>query len=367
MSKKIGLLNFQYSTHNYGAVLQAAALEYIFKSEGHAVEHINFIPQHGKRRLEVRFKEIVRRILVAVNLLKPKTEPKMRNSEAFERFREKFIVRTQQITNKQQFSSIAREYDTIVVGSDQVWRSRMATDPAAFFLSYVPESTDRASYAASFGASEWEVGVNEPLTKLARKELSKFRFISCRETSGVEICKSVFNVQATHVLDPLLQVSEEFIQSVINTAKQSSHKLVYYKLDHDEEFLNELKSFANQENTFAYNIYRKFGELDEYEEVSQWLRNIYDSEVVVSDSFHCICLALRFGKSVIYAPNPSRGQARMDDLFRYLDVAVEDLEGHVLLKRLVRSNSFNHLLEMHRERSASFIRNIGNYPKSIRA
>lgn len=45
--KKIGLLNFQYSQKNYGAVIQSAALHYIVENlnKNYEVEHINFIPE----------------------------------------------------------------------------------------------------------------------------------------------------------------------------------------------------------------------------------------------------------------------------------------------------------------------------------
>jgi hypothetical protein len=44
-TNKIGLLNFHYSTHNYGAVLQAAALKHFFDKNGYEAEQINFIPK----------------------------------------------------------------------------------------------------------------------------------------------------------------------------------------------------------------------------------------------------------------------------------------------------------------------------------
>lgn len=314
--KKIGILNFQYSTHNYGAVLQAAALEYILKQEGHDVEHINYIPLRKRT-----YRSLIKAVLVSLSIMKTEQKSKPDNSEAFERFREKFLTRSPLVSTPTEFSTLATKYDTIVVGSDQVWRPRMASDPAGFFLSYVPEGIERVSYAASFGAAEWEAEPEAPVTKLAKRELAKFKAISCRETSGVEICKSVFGVEAVHVLDPLLQVSDEFIESVLQTARPSDKKLVYYKLDEDADFITTLSALEQQFATTAHNMYLRKGTLNEYEEVAKWLRRIFDAEVVVSDSFHCICLALRFGKQVFYYPNPTRGQARMDDLFEYLDIS----------------------------------------------
>jgi len=41
--KKVGILNFQYSSHNYGAVLQAAALEHICRQLGHEAQHLDYM------------------------------------------------------------------------------------------------------------------------------------------------------------------------------------------------------------------------------------------------------------------------------------------------------------------------------------
>jgi len=352
--QRIGVLNFQYSTHNYGAVLQAAALEYMLKSLGHDVEHINYLPLKKSKIL----KQVIKKILISLRLIKPRENDIRGNTEAFERFRKKYLTRTLPISRREDFETLASGYNTIIVGSDQVWRPTMTSDPEIFFLSYVPNGVNRISYAASFGQAEWEADIDDKITALAKRELAKFKAISCRETSGVEICKRIFDVNAVHVLDPLLQASDDFIESVIKDAKPSSQKLVFYKLDYDKSFLVALKELEVERKVKAHNLYLKDGNSNDFEDVSQWLRNIYDSEIVVSDSFHCICLALRLGKEVFYCPNPSRGQARMDDLFNYLDVHIENYNGNKLFKRLSRDHSFIEKISLLRYNSAKFMDNI---------
>lgn len=348
--KKIGVLNFQYSTHNYGAVLQAAALEFILSQYGHDVEHIDYIPKRKKS-----FKSAIRILLSKTGLLKSNRKKKPENSQVFEKFRVKFINRSVLVETPEEFEQLSGNYDVVVVGSDQVWRPRMSSDPSVFFLKYVPSHVKRVAYAASFGAAEWELDMLHPLTKMAQDETSKFLSISCRETSGVQICKKIFGIEATHVLDPLLQVSDEFIESVLATAEPSKSKLVYYKLDADDNFMKALSEIERQYACKAHNIYARNGNLNEYEEVAQWLRNISDADIVVSDSFHCICLGLRLGKTVIYSPNPRRGQARMDDLFNYLKIDLRKVELREtktqILYSLKRSESF--LLELKRLREHS--------------
>lgn len=57
--KKVGILNFQYSTHNYGAVLQAAALEHICRQLGHEARHLDYMAK-PKVSLKERVGQLLR-------------------------------------------------------------------------------------------------------------------------------------------------------------------------------------------------------------------------------------------------------------------------------------------------------------------
>ncbi len=355
--KKVGILNFQYSNHNYGAVLQAAALEFILKNKRFDVEHIDFIPI-GRPSWKNRLKEVLKRI----GLIKSSPRKSPGNIEAFEKFRSKFITRSKKIKGRKQLFCLSAKYQVVVVGSDQVWRPRIATDAEAFFLKHMHKDVLRVSYAASFGSDKWEPKLNEKITKTGMKELRKFKLISCRETSGVEICKNTFGVGAVHVLDPLLQVSDAFINNIIIEKKAyEKKKLVYYKLDQNQPFINVLKKLEVAYNCEAHDIYRKNGELDLYEEVDQWLRYLYESEIIITDSFHCICLGIRFDKTVIYCPNISRGQARIEDLIKYLGLSKEKISidgAEIELFKITSSESTADMLEELRQDSERFISQI---------
>ena len=316
MSKKIGILNFQYSEHNYGAVLQAAALEFELKEQGYDAEHINYIPKRN-----ATLKSWLKKLLVKSKIFRANSGGKLLGKQVFEKFRNDFITRSKKVENESEFYQLSKEYKSVVVGSDQVWRPKMVSDLAIYFLKYLPDHVQRISYAASFGAAKWELSKSDPLTLMAKEQAKKFKAISCRESSGVKICNETFNVSATHVLDPLLLVSDKFIEKLISLSQPSENKVVYYKLGTDEKFLQELTSLEKIYNAKPRNIYTRKNNENMYEEVPQWVRNIYDSEVVITDSFHCICLGLRFNKTVVYYPNPERGQARLDDLFKIFEIS----------------------------------------------
>lgn len=356
--KNIGILNFQYSTHNYGAVLQAGALEFTLKEIGYKPTHIDF-----KAKKKKNFKQ---RLNKALKKLTPQQRAKrsisrqqrIGNKDAFENFRKNYISRTEKIRKPKEFIKIAQDFDAIIVGSDQVWRPTYAIDPIAFFLGYVPSGIARIAYAASFGTSHWEMLCDTKLTNKVRSELSKFKAISCREDSGVDICRKIFKVEAEHVLDPLLLVSNLYLEEIISESTvRNNGKLIYYKLDFNEDFFDDIKEISNKTSRVATNIYLKNSKNREYSEVSDWLSMIYKSETVITDSYHCICLALRFNKEVIYCPNESRGQGRILSLLNKLDIGFEplNLSLKTTMFKLIPRNNIAKKLKSEREKSFDFL------------
>ncbi len=351
--KKIAILNFQHSNHNYGAVLQAAALEHTCRQLGHDAKHLDFIAQ-PRNSVKGRLGQLLRKM----GLRKTPKARRISNQEAFERFRKSFITRTKQITSANEFIEITKTFDSVVVGSDQVWRPSFANDTMAYFLGYVSKGTDRVSYAASFGTAKWEQEDDVALTVKVSEELRQFKAVSCREESGVDVCKDVFGVEAAHVLDPLLLVDESFFEKLIpQSSVHPGSKLVYYKLDSSEDFQEDLEAIGSELGSKAVNIYHTESDVREYREVTDWLTLVMGSKVVVTDSFHCVCLALRFGKEVIYCPNERKGQTRLNSLFKQLHVDVEPLDFKLKtpMFKLYVHRDIEPILQSERKKSLKFL------------
>ena len=96
---KIGILNMQYSRHNYGALLQAAALESYIRLilPDACVEHIDARPAWLIASAQSRKRYIIalKRIVKAVIGREPNT-PGVGNYDVFSDFRQEYI----QLTNK---------------------------------------------------------------------------------------------------------------------------------------------------------------------------------------------------------------------------------------------------------------------------
>jgi len=320
MAKKIGLLNFHYSNNNYGAVLQAAALNKVIDTLGYRVETIDFIPDVSQQKQT--FKNKMGTLLRVLGLrAKIPIAKVIENASVFEDFRVKWLPRSSSTYQSiDDLSAISSEYSVVIVGSDQVWRPAMTQPFAlAYFLSFVPNTCRRISYAASFGVDYWQEKNISTRTEVITEEIKKFHAVSVREDSGLDICKNIFNVKAQHVLDPTLLVGRAFFEDVINQAAVSSEpsEIVYYKLDVDEDFLHQLRCIERKlgyssEDIYHTNVSGKYF----FTPVAEWLLKLRGSKLIISDSFHCICFAIIFEKEFIYYPNAERGMSRLESLLK---------------------------------------------------
>ena len=91
----------------------------------------------------------------------------------------------------------------------------------------------RISYAASFGTDEIEY-MNMQQQKCGEL-LRLFDAVSVRVDCGVDLCRSMFDVEAKHVLDPtMLLNSDDYIKLIANSSVQKSKgDLMTYILDED--------------------------------------------------------------------------------------------------------------------------------------
>ncbi|MFS1981828.1 polysaccharide pyruvyl transferase family protein [Vibrio lentus] len=366
---KIGLLNFHYSDHNYGAVLQAAALQkFIIDLEPNAkVENINYIPIYRKNKPN-RIKKTLGKLVRSIGLKKNFYEkPQIKNGNVFSEFREDYIKQSKCVySDPDELNCISREYSDIVVGSDQVWRVNYTREHAlAYFLNFANESVNRVSYAASFGTDNFN-SKDKDLIRNVSDELEKFSHISVREHQGVNICDEVFDLKATHVLDPTLLIDEGFFYEMV---KNSSLKInecsdvVYYKLDVDKQFEDSMDSICfDLSMNKVENIY--YYESDEgylYNTVYDWLCKIRNSKIVVTDSFHCVCFSIIFEKEFICCANESRGMSRILSLLSQLGLEDRICRKESEIARVVSESSpinysdVKSRLSQYQKLSASFL------------
>ncbi len=327
---KIGIYTLPLN-YNYGGLLQAFALQTVLERMGHDVTIIDR-PLHQKEAFWERPREKTKRAIRKYLFREEHIRVFQENYEAalyplISKNTQKFIDRYLH-TIKINDSSELHEgmFDSIVVGSDQIWRRAFHDSKRKCYDSFLAFAEKwkikRIAYAASFGIDYWEYN---KIDTIRCAELAKlFDAISVRERSGVNLCYEHFGVKAEHVLDPtMLLQKEDYIRLFeAQGTRQSSGNLLCYILD-ETPFATEVINRIEQRmglhrfhvNSRADNTWATVEDRIQ-PPVEQWLRGFYDAEYVVTDSFHACVFSFLFGKPFIVIGNQNRGMERFRSLLQ---------------------------------------------------
>ena len=123
------------------------------------------------------------------------------------------------------FPFSAVNYDTIIVGSDQIWNPAHQTS-TFYLLAEFPKSLTRIAYAASLGCSS----IPDEKCPAYKSALGNFKAISMRDSSGVKCIEEKIGLTASLVADPtLLLDKKEWIDALaIHPAVPTDDSIFFY-------------------------------------------------------------------------------------------------------------------------------------------
>lgn len=327
---RIGILTLPLHT-NYGGILQAYALQTVLERMGHEVVILD-------KKTPIPSLALWKRPFVYSKRLFNKILGRNDNIIFLEQYVTKIKPIIQQYTNefirkyihKVSFASFdnipdIETYDTIIVGSDQVWRPKYFGEAniADAFLAFTGDmKIKRIAYATSFGVDKWEYSPTQTL--MCKTLLRNFDAISVREKSGVELCRDYLGCKAQQVLDPTMLLDKSDYAKLIKNSNISKSKgsLLLYILDETQNktvLINKiadkyrLKPFRVGSNT--ENIHAPLKERIQ-PRVEEWLRGFLDADFVVTDSFHACVFAILFEKQFVVIGNEKRGVSRFVSILR---------------------------------------------------
>lgn len=330
---KIGILTLPLYI-NYGGILQAYALQEALRQGGHKAVLIN---RRNKKnpwhwyiiRFLMRLFQRTMLFLTGNKYDSKITDAIMRAGRSkaelvdINAFINLKIRRTLPVSDtKGMIRHILRKrYDAIIVGSDQVWRQEYNPYITDAFLPFLDADSTvaRISYAASFGTTDCDISPD--ILEECRSGLSRFRAISVRERSGIDIVRNRFNLNARLVIDPTLLHDRNFYARLIRQRDKSLRPgLTTYILDDSPEKEQIIRSTMQ-----SYGISRikslSLCRTDQYgrlTSVSEWLGSIAGAEMVVTDSFHGCVFSILFERPFIAIINAERGADRFLSLLEPL-------------------------------------------------
>lgn len=331
---KIGIITFQ-SAHNYGAVLQAWALQEYLKQQGHEVEIVNLrLPVIDKvyrltykTKTEICGNKFVNRLVneayyqLRATYSCHKNPGKREKYQKFERFINYELPVTKAFYSYQELVNADLHYDAMIAGSDQIWNASMmkGINPA-YFLQFGNKDALRISYAASIGTDE----IPEKYRLLFDRFLRDFDAISIREQKAQTQIMEHTDKKVEIVADPTFLLKKEDFDK-IRKVPNIKGKYIYVHNVH-------LKRVDEALNGIAEELSKRLG----LPIIHNWASKIFSNEAghftggaeeflgmvseaayVVTNSFHCTVFAIIYQRNFVTVPhykNPDRMRHLLSEL-----------------------------------------------------
>lgn len=307
-----------HNVYNAGASLQAYALMRYLQNLGHDVEIIDYVPDYLRHYslLSVSPKydrPFIRQAYIIWKLPKRLKALASRRKKEYDAFTHDFLRLTQKkYVDNDALKRDPPEADVYIAGSDQIWNTLFPNgkDPA-FYLDFAPDSSTRASYAASFATETISSGYEI----IVGKWLSRLDYISVRESSGVSILESLGIDRAVQVTDPVFLISREQWNELC-LPKTLEHYILVCDFDESLEIRDFVLRMAHQKDLKIYSVlscdyadknFSRHGP-------RTFLSLIRDAEYVVSNSFHATAFSLIFQKPFAVFDRAEKINTRMRDL-----------------------------------------------------
>lgn len=285
---KIGIMTFHWAD-NYGAVLQAYALQTHIASLGHDVEIIDYRPSWAADANPVACPRSLK------DSLRYFDEKQRRRP--FVRFRKRFLrLSKDTYRSLKELNERCGGYDVIITGSDQVFNPDIIASGGeldeAYLLNF-GSGFDKVAYAASFGNST----LSEEYYDAYRNLLRDFKQIGVREESGVRILRNI-GLNSVVVPDPTFLI-EDYSALKLPLNPRHNEEYVFEMIFSVSELSTKVKTAVNRTFYSAKSMpminlrQRLHGTKGLLNPSPQkWIAAILDAQFVVTDSFHCTVFSI---------------------------------------------------------------------------
>lgn len=298
MDKKIGIMTF-YNTTNYGALLQMLALYRSVREINDNSDIIRYVCPAVEERENLQFtkcrsmKQLARTMILRV--------PNGNKQKTFRKFEEKNFTFSNYQYDQESLKSISKEYNAVIVGSDQIWNTNLTGGDSGFYLPGV-EGIRKCSYAGSFGSAE----LDKAEYRKIRGYLKDFDVISVREKTGINIVYNCIGEKPEFVMDPtFLLTADEWKKEVNLNIKTRKPYILLYLIQNKKKTISYAKTIAKRRgwsikyvNISPYHV----SGVENIRSASpeEFLNLINGASLVITGSYHGLALAVNFCKPVYY-------------------------------------------------------------------
>ena len=388
---KIGIITY-VKCDNYGAELQAYALQWKLNKLGYDAEVINLekkeidlkkSPGVIIRAIMMRFKHqgpkallsIYRKTKDTLIKIRVQVDAKEKISKKhllFEKFFDEHIRHSEKYYTLDEISTTDDlKYDIYVAGSDQIWNYLHTDRLDVYFLMFANKfGAKKVSYAASISIND----IPKRLRKQYGEYLENINCLSVRETYGAELIKKYWKKNAEVVLDPTLLITkEEWVRDIANPPCLDVNYLLIYTLSGSSRIRILAQAIAKRLGLKVVNIKSNYVEEPNDETIhfyeigpEEWVGLWSKAKYVVTDSFHGTVFSINFNIPFTTLVNPvSTMNSRVLSILKITQlesrIAYDEFNEISIPKELdIDYTPVNHILEEWRRKSIQFINNSLN-------
>lgn len=326
--KKIAIITF-HDANNYGAILQAIGLKCFLEQNACVVD---FLSLQLAKSLKTRIKEFLRVVKRFLKITSIENNYIHKLKDNYNRVLRRYVqihLPTIRINSISSLSLLSKQYNCIVVGSDQIWNTNMNLLSGEFFKFFfldVKLYCRHISYAASFGVSNQSNEKQVLFTPL----LKQFDAISVRDDFSRDIVASKGCNSPAVVCDPtlLFDYSDVIEKPVIFDQLPAKYIFTYCLNKENEADYVELLSKLKSELAVPILSITSYGHTnwelpgcDSYIRTAnpgEWIYLLSKSQFVFTDSFHGTIFSLKYKRPFLsYSHQTTRGDRTKDLAKRY--------------------------------------------------
>lgn len=296
---KIGIITF-HNALNYGAMLQAYALQKYLLLQGHDVEIIDYRQSYitqtwaliSHKRLKGNY--ILGTIKRYLNEILWMFWFRLRRYNAFHSFLKKYLI----ISSRQNIKTEndIPEYDVYVIGSDQIWNYKLTNGLDRILCGCFNKKGGKIVF---YGASTQPIELNKEQKDFFKSSFKNVDLISVREIDLLPIYQPLTEKKIEVVVDPTFLLERKFYDEIATKVNHKKDYLLVYEVATHPKVMDIAKTIANENNwdiiVIPSNVCTKLNKnIRNSAGPNDFLGYIREAKCVITTSFHGTVFSIKF-------------------------------------------------------------------------
>ncbi len=354
-----------HRVYNYGSVLQAYATQKAFEKKGFDVAIIDYITsQRTKRNIFKLSADGSNRNMPLIVYRFFKFFSIILKDITFGSFINKYLKLTKKYVTPDDLTKDPPYADVYVTGSDQTWNSdyNQGVD-RGFFLGFI-ENKPKVSFASSFGKNS----LDEHEISETKKYIETYKLLSVRESTGIEILKTLGRFDGIQLIDPtLLLTRREWLNVASKRIVKRPYLILMLLYNEDNSATEYAREIADDKNLelvkLSWEMKKPYlvDRLFTHRSPADFLSLFANADFVVTNSFHGLAFSLNLERQFIVVPR-NEYNSRIESLLSIVGLedrmvsTLSDAKNQSL--NVIDYNSVNNCLQNERNRAMDYINSI---------